>query len=227
MIKFKLSELAALAGAVLHGRDLDIESVSTASGDIGSAGLFIALKGERHDAHAFIPDALSHGAVALGVERGSYAVPYLTAADTLSLLGAAGLLVRSKCPARIGAVTGSCGKTTTKEMAHSILSQCGRSMATAGNFNNDVGVPLTLLRLSRDLDSAVIEQGASHLGDIARTAAFVRPEAALITTVGRAHIEGFGSFEGVYRGKSEILDDLFSRDGIGIVPGSGVSYPQW
>lgn len=224
MIPFYLSELADKAQATLIGADVKVNNVTTDSRNCPPGSLFIALKGEKFDAHDFLPQAVASGASSLGVSKGdNFSVPYVKCSDTLRLLGFAGLTVREKCKAKIGAVTGSCGKTTVKEMAYSILRQDFNAMCTEGNFNNDVGVPLTLLRLHKDLDFAVIEQGASHKGDIRRTAKFVKPDAAVITNVGQAHIEGFGSAYGVYAGKSEILDDVLARGGVGIVP----SFSEW
>lgn len=243
--------------------EIVIKEVSTSSREIGSDCLFIPLKGERFDAHDFIADALEHGAVAFGCSRsgaqdpltcdskvkkalaaqgttGNSVPAVVRCTDTLRLLGLCGLLVRNKCHARIGAITGSCGKTTAKEMMAAILGQAGNTLFTQGNFNNDVGVPLTLLNLSSEHDFAVVEQGASHLEDIARTAEFVQADNALITNVGEAHIAGFGSRHGVYRGKSEILDALFARfdapepvvgssavKGIGVIPADSEWLPEW
>ena len=224
MIPFYLSELARKAQGTLSGEDIEVASVTTDSRNCPPGSLFIALKGEKFDAHDFLEKAVLSGAAALGVSLGgNFSVPCVKCADTLRLLGLAGLLVREKCPAKIGAVTGSCGKTTVKEMAYSILKQGFNAMCTNGNFNNDVGVPLTLLRLDEKLDYAIIEQGASHKEDIKRTSEFVQADAAVITNVGQAHIEGFGSAYGVYKGKSEILDSVLARGGIGIVP----SCSQW
>ena len=255
---------ASTAGAAA-GQEVEIKHVSTSSKDIsaGDQTLFIPLKGERFDGHDFILDALRAGACAFATHKSedellaamdsSQQQEYkrlrvhcyvLQCADTLRFLGQCGELVRQKSHALIGAITGSCGKTTVKEMSAAILSQCAKTLFTAGNFNNDVGVPLTLLRLKEHQPYAIVEQGASHLQDIARTAEFVEADFALITNVGDAHILGFGSHEGVYHGKSEILDHLYylhpvaehhvvqtpksEREvGIGIVPADNEWWPQW
>lgn len=228
MIPFYLSELARKAQGTLSGEDIEVASVTTDSRNCPPGSLFIALKGEKFDAHDFLEKAVLSGAAALGVSLGgNFSVPCVKCADTLRLLGLAGLLVREKCPAKIGAVTGSCGKTTVKEMAYSILKQGFNAMCTNGNFNNDVGVPLTLLRFDEKLDYAIIEQGASHKEDIKRTSEFVQADAAVITNVGQAHIEGFGSAYGVYKGKSEILDSVLARGGIGIVPSCSQWIDEW
>ena len=236
MIAFAIHELLRLAQGELHigtkaaqegmDRNQVIEFVSTSSKDINNdKTLFVPLKGERFDAHDFIGDAISNGAKIIASSRsmdelkaslGDDAskldeVMVLECKDTLRLLGLTGQIVRCKAKALVCAITGSCGKTTVKEMTASILSELGKTLYTEGNFNNDVGVPLTLRRLDDSYDFAVIEQGASHLGDIERTCEFVKAQYALITNVGEAHIMGFGSREGVYKGKSEILDSLFDR----------------
>ncbi len=227
MIDFNLSDLKRASGGFLQGNDLRIGAVSTDSRNCRGA-LFIALKGERFDGHDFIEQAVKNGAVAIGTERDiRSSIPVLHCDDTLRLLGLCGLLVREQSQASLVSLTGSCGKTTVKELTAAIMSQCGSTVATQGNFNNDVGVPLTLLRLERDTRYAVIEQGASHPQDIARTCKFVRSNIALINNAGEAHIEGFGSKKGVYLGKSEILTDVFSRGGVGIVPSDSSWYESW
>ena len=229
MINFTLKELAQFAKCELVGEDAPVYRVSTNSKDCAYKNtLFIALKGERFDAHNFLDDALKNGASYFGVSdsknvKGSY----LLCDDTQRLLGKAGELVRLKTHAKVCSITGSCGKTTVKEMCLSILSNMGKSMATKGNFNNDIGVPLTLLQMDESTDYAVIEQGASHLLDIKRTSEYVKSDACVITNVGAAHIEGFGSYDGVYKGKSEILDDVLSRGGIGIVPSDSKYLDNW
>ena len=194
MIDFKLSEVLSLDSATLEGEDLNIKAVSTDSRNCQGA-LFIALVGEKFDGHDFVAKAIENGAVAVAVSREiKVSVPCVKCADTLRFLGLCALVVRRKCQAKVVSLTGSCGKTTVKEYTASILSLCGNTIATAGNFNNDVGVPLTLLRLDRNTEYAVIEQGASHPLDIKRTCEFVQAQVALINNVGGAHLEGFGSY---------------------------------
>lgn len=239
MIPFSLSELAKRAQGVVCGKDALVKSISTSSKSVDHDSLFIPLKGERFDAHDFIGDAISHGATMIASSRDEINCPQdcavLRCSDTLRLLGLSGQIVREHSKVLVGAITGSCGKTTVKEMTAAILANKGKTLFTEGNFNNDVGVPLTLLRLDQSFDYAIVEQGASHLQDIARTAEFVEADFALITNVGDAHIEGFGSSKGVYLGKSEILDSLFARyrnsadatKGIGIIPADSPWYEQW
>ena len=231
MISFRLSELAVYGNYTLRGRDLVINRVSTDSRDCEGA-LFIALKGEKFDGHDFIEKAVKNGAVAVVSEKMlpetlTLMTSVVYADSTLKALGCCGYLVRRQCRATVASLTGSCGKTTVKEFTHSILSCCGRSMCTRGNFNNDIGVPLTLLRLDKTYDYAVIEQGASHLFDNAHTCEFVKADTALINNVGGAHIEGFGSYDGVYKGKTEIIDDVLSRGGRAAVPSDSKYYERW
>lgn len=268
MMNFVLGELVQLAQAQLVvgsafkdvPEQIRIATVSTSSREIGEHCLFVPLKGERFDGHTFVVDALSNGAVACVTHMSKAqlldACPaerqdelrellektvLVQCEDTLHAYGLCGQLIRRKCDAVVGAITGSCGKTSVKEMSAAILQECGKTLYTEANFNNDVGVPLTLLRLDQSYDFAIIEQGASHLQDIARTAKFVEADFALITNVGEAHILGFGSREGVYHGKSEILDKLFKMHpqvvddledgvknaGIGIVPADSEWFASW
>ena len=231
MISFKLSELAIFGNYKLLGQDVVINKVSTDSRDCKDA-LFVALKGERFDGHDYIGKAVENGAIAIVSSKvldpnAFKNVSIVLCNDTLKALGYCGYLVRRQCKAKIASLTGSCGKTTVKEFTQEILSLNGNSMCTNGNFNNDVGVPLTLLRLDNTLDYAVIEQGASHLFDIAHTCEFVKADTALINNVGKAHIEGFGSFDGVYKGKSEILESVLSNGGKAVIPSDSNYYERF
>ena len=135
-------------------------------------------------------------------------VPQLLVEDTKVALGKLGQFVHQVCQTPTVAITGSCGKTTVKEMVASIMTQKGQVLYTAGNFNNDIGVPLTLLRSQPEDDFAVIELGANHVGEIAYTTQLVRPDVALVNNVAAAHLEGFGSMDGVKRAKGEIYQGL-------------------
>lgn len=229
MIRFSLKQLLGITKGYLEGANLTISKVSTNSKECEGA-LFIALIGERFDGHDFIDDAVEHGCVAVvSSRRARYLdVPVVYVKDTLRALGNCGMLVRDKFRGKLCSITGSCGKTTVKEMTAAICAQHGKTMYTQGNFNNDVGVPLTLLNLETDTKYAIIEQGASHLDDIARTCKYVKSRLALINNVGIAHVEGFGSKDNVYKGKSEILDAVFKYDdGVGIVNADNEYYDRW
>lgn len=209
MIRVMLSQLCSVLNARLIGADRAISAVSTDSRQIPAEALFVALVGERFDAHDFASQAVIGGAVALLVERELDAdCSQLVVADTKQALGQLGAWVHAQCQTPTVAITGSCGKTTVKEMVASILSQKGQVLYTQGNFNNDIGVPLTLLRSTAEDDYAVIELGANHIGEIAYTTALVKPDVALVNNVAAAHLEGFGSIDGVKCAKGEIYQGL-------------------
>lgn len=175
--------------------------------------LFVALAGERYDAHRFLAEAVKNGAAALVVEAGRAAlVPpgcaVFEVQSTLSALGGLARFHRERFQIPVGAVTGSNGKTTTKELVAAILETRGPALRTSGNLNNEVGVPLTLFGLEPRHVAAVIEMGMNHKGEIARLAQIARPDAGLITVVQAAHLEGLGSIEGVALAKGELFFNL-------------------
>ncbi|MDW6001742.1 UDP-N-acetylmuramoyl-tripeptide--D-alanyl-D-alanine ligase [Vibrio mangrovi] len=211
MIQVSLSQLANVLEAELFGADLTIDSVSTDTRNIENGALFVALAGERFDAHDFAGKAVELGARALLVQRLlEVDVPQIVVQDTRVALGHLGAWVHHQCQAKTVAITGSCGKTTVKEMTAEILSQKGRVLYTQGNFNNDIGVPLTLLRSCPEDDFAIIELGANHIGEIAYTTRLVKPDVALVNNVAASHLEGFGSLNGVKVAKGEIFEGLSS-----------------
>ncbi|ANQ25409.1 UDP-N-acetylmuramoyl-tripeptide--D-alanyl-D-alanine ligase [Vibrio natriegens] len=217
MIKVTLSQLAEITHGELVGEDITIAAVSTDTRTIESGSLFVALVGERFDAHDFCQLAVDAGAGALLVQkRLDVSVPQVVVTDSKIALGEIAAWVHQSCQTPTVAITGSCGKTTVKEMVASILQLKGQVLFTAGNFNNDIGVPLTLLRSQADDDYAVIELGANHIGEIAYTTQLVKPDIALVNNVAAAHLEGFGSIEGVKQAKGEIYQGL-SAGGIAIV----------
>ena len=227
MIPLQASDIAAALDAQLIGEDVLIESVSTDSRQIQAGDLFIALQGPNFDGHKFAADVVQKGARALVVTRHlDVPVPQLIVADTRLALGQLGALVKSRVAVKTVAVTGSAGKTTVKEMMAAILSRIGHVLATAGNFNNDIGVPLTLLRLEAHHQYAVMELGANHLGEIAYTTSLVKPDVALITNVAAAHLEGFGDLFGVARAKGEIYNGL-PEQGTAIVPLDSEFHNYW
>ncbi|MEZ9229756.1 UDP-N-acetylmuramoyl-tripeptide--D-alanyl-D-alanine ligase [Vibrio amylolyticus] len=217
MISVSLFQLAKVLDAELVGNDISISNVSTDTRTIDVDTLFIALIGERFDAHDFVLQAVENGAVALLVDRScDVNVPQLIVSDTKQALGQLGAWVHQQCDTPTVAITGSCGKTTVKEMLASILSRQGQVLFTAGNFNNDIGAPLTLLRSQPSDDFAVIELGANHVGEIAYTTALVSPDIALVNNVAAAHLEGFGSIDGVKVAKGEIYQGL-PENGVAIL----------
>lgn len=213
MLDTTLSHLAQLTEGQLIGEDALFSSVSTDTRHIEKGALFVALVGERFDAHHFCQQALQAGASALLVERAlDLPVAQVVVQDTKLALGQLAADVHQRSLTATVAITGSCGKTTVKEMTASILQQKGKVLFTAGNFNNDIGVPLTLLRSQEDDDYAVIELGANHIGEIAYTTRLVKPQIALVNNVAAAHLEGFGSIDGVKQAKGEIYQGLAAGD---------------
>ncbi len=227
MIPLSLQTLAEVLDGELRGDAVTISAVSTDSRALPAGALFVALKGDRFDGHDFCATAVAGGACALLVSDWQQeAVPQLKVADTRRALGLLGAYVRQQLQPQTLAITGSCGKTTVKEMCAAILGQRGEVLATRGNLNNDIGVPLTLLRLEPQHQYAVLELGANHLGEIAWTTALVRPQVALINNVAAAHLEGFGSLDGVCTAKSEIFQGL-PADGVAIVNADSEFFPRW
>lgn len=208
MIGFRLSEAATLLHGQLHGRDAGFSSVSTDTRSLHTGDLFIALSGPRFDGHDYVGVAQQQGAMGALVEREvNVAMPVVEVPDTRLSMGQLAHAWREKSAARLVGITGSNGKTTLKEMLAAILGQRHPVLATRGNLNNDIGMPLTLMRL-QDERYAVIEMGANHPGEIAYLSRIARPDVAVLNNAGRAHLEGFGSVEGVARAKAEILEGL-------------------
>lgn len=213
----KLSTLASILEGQLIGADADFSGVSLDSRAIKAGTLFVAVTGEKFDGHTFIEQAKNQGAAAALVDRAvSSELPTILVADTRKALGQLAALHREQFSIPIIALTGSCGKTTTKEMLRAILSESGPVLASTKSFNNDIGVPLTLLDLNAQHRFAVIEMGANHPGEIAYLSQLTKPDIALITNIAPAHLEGFGSIEKVAQAKSEIFLGL-SKQGIAII----------
>ncbi|MBW3697131.1 UDP-N-acetylmuramoyl-tripeptide--D-alanyl-D-alanine ligase [Vibrio sp. T187] len=213
MIDFTLQQICHVLDGKLVGKDVLIHSVSTDTRTVEPGALFIALVGERFDAHDFCQQAAESGASALLVERElDLDVAQIVVEDTKVALGKVGAWVHEQCAIPTMAITGSCGKTTVKEMVASILQHKGEVLFTAGNFNNDIGAPLTLLRSTPQHDFAVIELGANHIDEIAYTTNLVKPKVALVNNVAAAHLEGFGSIDGVKQAKGEIFQGLSAGD---------------
>lgn len=227
MISVSLSQLADILHGELHGDDRLIADVTTDTRKLTPGCLFVALKGERFDAHDFAQTAKDGGAGALLVSRKlDIDLPQVVVSDTRLAFGELAAWVRQQVPARVVALTGSSGKTSVKEMTAAILSQCGNTLYTAGNLNNDIGVPMTLLRLTAEHQYAVIELGANHQGEIAWTVSLTRPEAALVNNLAAAHLEGFGSLAGVAKAKGEIFTGL-PENGIAILNADNNDWANW
>lgn len=192
-----LSELTNALDARLISADASFDGVSIDSRGIKPGQLFIALTGPRFDGHDYLNDVAGKGAVAALVERevADSTLPQLLVKDTRQALGQLGALNRAAFTQPVAAVTGSSGKTTVKEMLASILRTRGPVLATRGNLNNDLGVPLTLIELAPEHTSAVIELGASRLGEIAYTVGLTKPHVAILNNAGTAHVGEFGGPE--------------------------------
>lgn len=213
----RLSELAAVLSARLQGDDAPFAGASIDARSIQPGALFFALAGERVDGHAFVDQARQAGAAAAVVSQPvATDLPLLRVDDVQQALQQAAGRARQLFVGPVVGVTGSNGKTTVKQMLQSILTLAGPALATAGNLNNHLGVPLTLMRLDNSVDRAVIEMGANHPGEIDQLAALARPDIGLITNAGWAHLEGFGSRTGIARGKGELFTQL-SDNGTAII----------
>jgi UDP-N-acetylmuramoyl-tripeptide--D-alanyl-D-alanine ligase len=200
---------AAAAGALSRGASATYTEVSTDSRTLRAGALFVALRGPNFDGGAFVAAAAARGAVAALVERRvAVDLPQIVVSDTLHALQQLGRAWRNGFALPIVGVAGSNGKTTAKEMTAAILARLGPCMATRGNLNNHIGVPLTLLRLEAAHRSAVVEMGANRIGDVAELVALARPTVGLITNAGAEHLEGFGSLDGVAQGEGEMVAGL-------------------
>ena len=217
--------LEAVDGTLLGSfGDLDatVSEVSTDSRKIEPGCLFIPLEGERFDGHSFINSALEEGAAGCltARERESY-LPgkfYIKVRSTQRALWELARYYRKLFPIPFIAITGSVGKTTTKDMVAAVLGARFRVHKTEGNFNNDIGVPLTLLKLEKRHEVCVVELGMDHAGEIDSLGRLVEPDMALITNIGDAHIENLGSRENIFKAKCEILPHL-KRDGLAVLNG--------
>ncbi len=201
--------LAAELGASVISDDAAFDAVQTDSRKDCHNSIFVALRGENFDGHAYIAGARNQGAVAGLVEHSAAAdFPQVVVEETLAALGQMGAINRQRFTGRVVAVTGSAGKTTVKEMVAGILQQSSVVCKTQGNFNNHIGVPLSLLRLDAGHQSAVFELGASGLGEIAYTVAMVKPHVSILNNAQEAHVEGFGSLQNIVKAKGEIISGL-------------------
>lgn len=228
MQSFTLQDAAEMAGANPMDSTIEFSGVSTDTRTIQPGDLFVALRGDRFDGHQYISQAIDAGAVGIVVDhlQADIRVPQLRVDDTIVALGRLALGNRLASPARSVAVTGSSGKTTVKEMLASILREEGETLATQGNLNNHIGVPLTLFRLAPEHRFAVIELGASAVGEIAYTVNLARPDVAIITNAGEAHLEGFGSYENIVEAKGEIIEGV-AVDGTVILNAEDPACPVW
>ena len=232
-MRMMLSDCAAIVQGKLIGKDVVINGVSIDTRVIKPDQLYIAIKGHNFDGNDFVDQAQDAGAVAAIVNEGvKSALPHIVVEDTrLALARLAGAwrhsLSQSKSePLSVIGVTGSNGKTTVKEMVAAILAVNATVLFTKGNLNNDIGVPLTLFRLSEQDRYAVIEMGANHIGEIAYTSQYAEADVVIISNAGGAHLEGFGSLEGVAKAKGEIIETL-KEDGVAVLNQDDVFFDYW
>lgn len=214
MKNMTLERIAQICGGVYIGRDEDrtkeVTSITTDSRQAEPGGLFAAIRGERVDGHSFILQVFEKGALCVLSERElpDAAGNYIRVGSTLEALKAIAedYLVQLGIP--VVGVTGSVGKTSTKEMIAAVLSQKYRTLKTSGNFNNELGLPLTVFRLRDEDEIAVLEMGINHFGEMHRLAKIAKPDTCVITNIGQCHLEFLGDRDGVLRAKSEIFDFL-------------------
>jgi UDP-N-acetylmuramoyl-tripeptide--D-alanyl-D-alanine ligase len=227
MMESTLASAAESMQGTLHGEDIAFRGVSTDSRTLQSGELFFALQGPNFDGAEFVAvaeDRQAAGAVVQKMVRTE--LPIIVVDDTLKALGKLAAAWRKKMPARVIGITGSNGKTTLKELVASCLSLSASTLATHGNLNNEIGMPLMLLRLAPEHRYAVIEMGANHAGEIAYLRSLAEPEVVAITNAAPAHLEGFGSLDGVVRAKAEILTDAV-RPQFAILNADDEAYPFW
>lgn len=204
-----LSQISSVLSGTHFGADVSFTAVSTDTRTLQENALYVALVGEHFDGNEFVENAFAKKACAAVVSVPvQSSAPILQVEDTTQALGQIARLNRDASNAQFIAITGSQGKTTVKEMCAAIMSESRKVLVTRGNFNNHIGVPLTLLDLDESHECAVIELGASGLGEIAYTVAMVIPDVAVLTNAAETHIEGFGDLAGVVRTKGEIIDGL-------------------
>ena len=204
-----LAHIAQLCGGRLDGADATYTSVSSDTRTLGKDALFVALRGPNFNGNEFVAAAVAAGASGAIVDaKQAVALPQIVVADTQVALERAGNGWREQFNIPVVGVAGSNGKTTAKEMTASILGQVGNCLATRGNLNNHIGVPLTLLRIDATNQFAVVEMGANRGGEVAALVRIARPTVGMITNAGAEHLEGFGSIEGVARAEGETVEGL-------------------
>jgi UDP-N-acetylmuramoyl-tripeptide--D-alanyl-D-alanine ligase len=210
-MKRTLSDFAQAVGGKLHGTDREYQAVSSDTRTLAGGDLFIALRGPRYNANEFVAGATTAGAAGAVVDTlQPVAIPQIVVPDTQVALEKAGHAWRSQFSIPVVGVAGSNGKTTAKEMTAAILGAAGECLATRGNLNNHIGVPLTLFRIEAKHRFAVVEMGANAAGEVAHLVEIGRPTVGLITNAGAEHLEGFGSIEGVARAEGEMVAGLKS-----------------
>ena len=228
-----LSQLANAANGLLKGEDISFSSVAIDTRSLNRGDLYIALKGEHFDGHQFIRKAVESGCTGFVINSNSGVldsdlkqVPHVAVENTLKALGDCARLNREAFKGKVVGLTGSSGKTSTKNMLECVLAEKGSTYATHGNFNNEVGVPLTLLNIDSSHQYAVVEMGARKKGDIEYLADFVQPDVAILLNAGTAHIDIFGSQENIILTKGEIFTSL-KEGGLAVVNADDPAKQIW
>ena len=223
----RLSQLAAATGGSLVGADREFGRVTQDSREVGTGALFVAIKGERFDGHQFVAQAGRAGAAGALVERQvECPLPQVVVKDTRKALGDYAARWRRGFTLPLVGVTGSSGKTTVKEMTASILRQRGATLATRGNMNNDIGMPLTLMELDASYRHAVIEMGTNHPGEIAYLACIAAPTVGMVTNAGPAHLEFLKDLSGVAHEKGAMYTEM-AGDGVAVINADDPYAPLW
>ncbi|MBQ6845511.1 MAG: UDP-N-acetylmuramoyl-tripeptide--D-alanyl-D-alanine ligase [Oscillospiraceae bacterium] len=220
MKKLSVKYISELCGGTICGKDAYVTAVVRDNREISGGELFVAIRGEKFDGHSFVRDAEGKGAAAALVSEKvkGVSIPQIVVADTIEALGKIAKGYLASLPVKKVCITGSVGKTTTKEMCSAVLSAGFKTHKTAGNYNNNIGLPLTIFGLDESYEAAVLEIGTNHFGEILPLAKIAAPDVALITTIGASHLEAFGTKEGVLAEKTEIFKGL-SKDGIAVLNG--------
>ena len=214
MKNMTLGNIAAACGGIYHGteaaKEKTIAEITTDSRKAGKDSLFVAIKGERVDAHKFIPAVFEQGALCVISEQelADPAGAYIQVDSSLQAIKDIAEFYRKQLDIKVVGITGSVGKTSTKEMIASVLSEKYRVLKTLGNFNNELGLPLTVFRLREEDEIAVLEMGISHFGEMYRLSKIARPDICVITNIGQCHLEFLGDRDGVLKAKTEIFDYL-------------------
>ena len=217
MLNIDLADVARWTQGRLDGDNVRIDAVSTDTRTLAPGALFVALRGEQHDAHTFVERARDAGAVAVLVDHAmAIDVPQVVVADTLIALADIARAVAARSDARVIGITGSNGKTTVKSLLASILSRHARTHVNTGSFNNEIGLPLTLLAMPADSEFAILEMGAGKPGDIDYLARIARPSVALVNNIAPAHLERMGDLDTIARTKG-VLYAMLPDEGVAVI----------
>lgn len=226
-MKTRLSEFSTIVGGERRGDDVAFENLSIDTRSLKPGDLYLAIRGARFDGNEFVAQAKSAGACGAVVERWTDCeLPQVRVEDGRIALGRFSAAWRDRWTGRLVGITGSNGKTTVKEMIAAILEVAAPALKTQGNLNNDIGVPLMLLRLTDEYRFAAIEMGANHPGEIAYVAGLAKPDVAVISNAGAAHLEGFGSLDGVASAKGELIASL-GPDGTAVLNADDRFFGRW